>query len=152
MVIFASFLTLEYPDHHHNLFISSLYYPEPLHQISSQSVHNFLSNVVHKQTNRRTNQCYQIHILLCQGENYRHPLELDVFYTECISNRSALNFNSKFVLSMFDLFAVSTMSKHFNSICLQYRLLVAYFGLQDDHSASDFHSRPTVQLYDYNYI
>ena len=29
--------------------------PKPLHKISSQSVHNFLSNVVHRQTNRQTN-------------------------------------------------------------------------------------------------
>ena len=27
----------------------------PVHKISSQSVHNFLSNVVHRQTNRQTN-------------------------------------------------------------------------------------------------
>ena len=48
---FAHLLILEYPDHHQNLISSSLYYPGPLHKISSQSVHNFLSNVVHRQTN-----------------------------------------------------------------------------------------------------
>ena len=53
---FAHLLILEYPDHHQNLISSSLYYPGPLHNISSQSVHNFLSNVVHKQTNKQTNR------------------------------------------------------------------------------------------------
>ena len=41
MVVFAHLLILEYPDHHQNLISSSLYYPEPLYKISSQSVHNF---------------------------------------------------------------------------------------------------------------
>ena len=31
-----------------------LYYPGPLRKISSQSVHNFLSNVVHRKTNKAT--------------------------------------------------------------------------------------------------
>ena len=53
---FAHLLILEYPDHHQNLISSSLYYPGPLHKISSQSVHNFLSNVVHRQTDRQTNR------------------------------------------------------------------------------------------------
>ena len=48
---FAHLLILQYPDHHQNLISSSLYYSGPVHKISSQSVHNFLSNVVHKQTN-----------------------------------------------------------------------------------------------------
>ena len=60
---FAHLLILQYPDHHQNLISSSLYYSGPVHKISSQSVHNFLSNVVHrqtdKQTNRQTNQRYQ---------------------------------------------------------------------------------------------
>ena len=47
---FAQLLILEYQ----TLITSSLYYPKPLHKISSQSVYNFLSNVVHKQTNRQT--------------------------------------------------------------------------------------------------
>ena len=51
---FAHLLILEYPDHHQNLISSSLYYPGPLHKISSQSVHNFLSNIVHRQTDRQT--------------------------------------------------------------------------------------------------
>ena len=38
---FAHLLILEYPDHHQNLISSSLYYPGPLHKISSQSIHNF---------------------------------------------------------------------------------------------------------------
>ena len=52
---FAYLLILEYPDHHQNLISSSLYYPGPLHKISPQSVHNFLSNVVHRQTDKQTN-------------------------------------------------------------------------------------------------
>ena len=48
-------LILQYPDHHQNLISSSLYYSRPVHKMSSQSVHNFLSNVVHRQTNRQTN-------------------------------------------------------------------------------------------------
>ena len=66
--VFAHLLIL-YPDHHQNLISSSLYYPRPLHKISSQSVHNFLSNVVHRQTDKQTNQRYQKHNLLCQGGN-----------------------------------------------------------------------------------
>ena len=52
---FAHLLILEYPDHHPNLISSSLYYPGPLHKISFQSVHTFLSNVVHRQTDEPTN-------------------------------------------------------------------------------------------------
>ena len=62
---FAHLLILQYPDHHQNLISSSLYYSGPIHKISSQSVHNFLSNVVHRQTNQR----HQKHNLLCQGGN-----------------------------------------------------------------------------------
>ena len=65
--IFAHLLILQYPDHHQNLISSPLYYSGPVHKISSQSVHNFLSNVVHRQTDRQTNQRYQKHNLLCQG-------------------------------------------------------------------------------------
>ena len=76
-VFFAHLLILQYPDHHQNLISSSLYYSGPVHKISSQSVHNLLSNVVHRQTNkqtdrqtdRQTNQRYQKHNLLCQGGN-----------------------------------------------------------------------------------
>ena len=55
-VLFAYLLILQYPDHHQNLISSSLYYSGPVHKISSQSVHNFLSNVVHRQTNKQTNR------------------------------------------------------------------------------------------------
>ena len=72
-VLFAHLLTLEYPDHHHNLISSSLYYPGPLHtKSSSQPVHNFLSNVVHRQTDRQTSRqtiATKKHNLLCQGGN-----------------------------------------------------------------------------------
>ena len=53
---FAHLLVLQYPDHHQNLISSSLYYSGPVHKISSQSVHNFLSYVVHRQTNRQTDK------------------------------------------------------------------------------------------------
>ena len=53
---FAHLLILQYPDHHQNLISSSLYYSGPVHKISSQSVHNFLSNVVHRQTNKQTDK------------------------------------------------------------------------------------------------
>ena len=52
---FAHLLILEYSDHHQNLISSSLYYPGPLHKISYKSVHNFLSYVVHRQTDKLTN-------------------------------------------------------------------------------------------------
>ena len=55
MMFFAHLLILECPDHHQNLISSSLYYPGPLHKISSQSIHNFLGNVVDRQTNKQTN-------------------------------------------------------------------------------------------------
>ena len=45
-----------------------------VHKNSSQSVHNFLSNVVHRQTNRQTNQRYQKHNLLCQGGKNKHSM------------------------------------------------------------------------------
>ena len=64
---YAHLLILEYPDHHQNLISSSLCYPGTLSKISSQSIHNFLSNVVHSQRDRQTNQSYQKHNLLCQG-------------------------------------------------------------------------------------
>ena len=49
---FAHLLTVEYPDHHQNLIISLLYYPGILYKISSQSVPNFLSIVVQRQTDK----------------------------------------------------------------------------------------------------
>ena len=71
---FAHLLILQYPDHHQNLISSYLYYSGPVHKISSQSVHNFLSNVVHRQTDRQTNQRYQKHNLLCQGGNAKEVI------------------------------------------------------------------------------
>ena len=68
--VFAHLLILEYPDHHQNAIISSLCYPGPLHKISSQSVCDFLNNVVYRQTDKQTNQRYQKHNLLWQGGNY----------------------------------------------------------------------------------
>ena len=54
-VFFAHLLILEYQEHRQNLISSSFDCLGPLHKISSQSVHNVLSNVVHRQTNRQTN-------------------------------------------------------------------------------------------------
>ena len=53
-VFFAHLLILGYSDHHQNLIISSLYYPGSLLKISLQSVYHFLSNVVHRQTDKPT--------------------------------------------------------------------------------------------------
>ena len=53
---FGHLLILQYPDHHQNLISSSLYYSGAVHKISSQSVYNFLSNVVHRQTDRQTDR------------------------------------------------------------------------------------------------
>ena len=67
----AHLLILGYANHHQNLISSSLYHPGPIHKILSHSMHNFLSNVVHKQTDRQpdsqTNQRYQKHNLLLLG-------------------------------------------------------------------------------------
>ena len=71
---FAHLLIVEYPDHHQSLINSLLYYLGPLRKISSQSVHNFQSNVVHRQTDRQTNTTNNITSfaknLLCQGGQY----------------------------------------------------------------------------------
>ena len=56
MALFAHLLILEYLDHHQNLISSLLHYPAPFHKISFQSIPNFLSNVVHKQTNKQTDK------------------------------------------------------------------------------------------------
>ena len=73
MVLFAHLLILEYPDHHKNLISSSLYYPRPLHKISSQSVHNFLSNV-HRQTNKQTRSTQRVQTSLAEADHYSHIL------------------------------------------------------------------------------
>ena len=80
MVFFYHLLILQYPDHHQNLISSSLYYSGPVHKISPQSVHKCFSNVVHRQTDRQTNQHYQKHNLLCQGGNYKCNTVCDGFY------------------------------------------------------------------------
>ena len=56
---FCSFTHFRIPRSPPNFNSSSLYYSGPLHKMSSQSVHNFLSNVVHRQTDKQTNQSYQ---------------------------------------------------------------------------------------------
>ena len=53
---FGHLLILQYPDHHQNLISSSLYYSGAVRKISSQSVYNFLSNVVHRETDRQTDK------------------------------------------------------------------------------------------------
>ena len=75
-VFFAHLLILEYPDHHQNLISSSQYYPGPRPKISSQSVHKFLNNVVHKQTNQR----HQKHNLLCQGGKSLSNMSVAMLY------------------------------------------------------------------------
>ena len=81
---FAHLLILEYPDHHQNLISCSLYYPGPLHKISSQSIHNFLSNVVHRQTDKLTNQRYQKHNHLCQGGNNCRNINFWILCAFCV--------------------------------------------------------------------
>ena len=54
MVFLAHLLISEDLDRHQNLISSSLYHPGPLHKITSKSVNYFLSNVVHKQTDKPT--------------------------------------------------------------------------------------------------
>ena len=66
---FYSFTHLRIPRSPLKLLSSLLYYPGPLHKISFQSIYNFLSNVVHKLTNKQTNQRYQKHNLICQKGN-----------------------------------------------------------------------------------
>ena len=106
MVFFAHLLILEYPNHHQNLISSSLYYPEPLHEISSQSVYNFLSNIVlrqtcaDRQTNKQTNATKNITsfakevIIKCLGFNppYLHQVSVDytVFGRDRISGGDSL--------------------------------------------------------------
>ena len=70
--IFAHLLILQYPDHHQNLINSSLYYSGPVHKISSQSVHNFLSNVVHRQTNKQTRSTQRAQTSLAEADHYSH--------------------------------------------------------------------------------
>ena len=69
---FAHLLILEYPDHHQNLIGSLLYNPRPLYQISSQSVHNFLSNVVHRQTDKQTRSTQRAQTSLAEADHYSH--------------------------------------------------------------------------------
>ena len=54
VMLFAHLVFLEHLNYHQNLISSSLYHPVAGAKISSQSVHKFLSNVVHKQTDRLT--------------------------------------------------------------------------------------------------
>ena len=58
------------PDHLQNVIISSFYLFRHILKISSKSVHKFLSDLVHKQTNRRTDKPRQKHNL--QKYNYLH--------------------------------------------------------------------------------
>ena len=70
--IMVGFAHLLDPPSHQSLIGSSLYYPGSLHKMSSQSIPKFLSNIVHKQTDKQTNQRYQKHNLLCQGGKKTH--------------------------------------------------------------------------------
>ena len=91
-------LILEYPDQHQNLISSSLYYPGPRHKISSQSVHNFLSNVVHRQTDRQTNVTKNITSfanevkMLQYVQNYiAHKIVLSMILMVTMTQNSAIN-------------------------------------------------------------
>ena len=74
MVYFAHLLILQYPDHYQNLISSSFYYSGPIHKISSQSVHNFLSNVVHRQTDKLTRSTQRAQTSLAEADHYSHIL------------------------------------------------------------------------------
>ena len=91
--IFAHLLILRCPDHHQNLISSSLYYSGPVHQISSQSVHNFLSNVVHRQTNKQTNR---------QTDKLTNATK-NITSKEVIKKESSLLFRRIFVIYVFIL-------------------------------------------------
>ena len=87
---FAHLLILQYPDHHQNLISSSLYYSGPVHKISSQSVHNFLSNVVHRQTDKLTNATKNITSFAKEVITTYIPSRLvrhycDIIFYSCIS-------------------------------------------------------------------
>ena len=49
---YVHFVISKDPDHHQNLIRSLCYHQRFLHKISLQSVHKFLRNVVHKQTDK----------------------------------------------------------------------------------------------------
>ena len=85
VVFFAHLLILQYPDHHQNLISSSLYYSGPVHKISSQSVHNFLSNVVHRQTNKQTNRQTNQNLLYRQFGMCSPDVLYKLFNSYCMS-------------------------------------------------------------------
>ena len=68
MAFVAHLLILQDPKFNHQNLINSLfYYSGPLHKLSVQPAHNFLSNLAYLyclQTVRQTNQRYQKHNLL----------------------------------------------------------------------------------------
>ena len=86
---FAHLLILQYPDHHQNLISSYLYYSGPVHKISSQSVHNFLSNVVHRQTNKQTDRQTNAtkNITSFAKEVINYTLEIKEMKHECSQGR-----------------------------------------------------------------
>ena len=60
------------PDHFQNFITSSFYLFRHNLKISSKSVHKFLSYLVHKQTDRRTDKPRRKHNLLGGGKNNRN--------------------------------------------------------------------------------
>ena len=58
-----------YPDHSQNLIISFFYLFRHILKISPNSVHKFLSYLVHKRTNKLTNKPRRKHNLLGGGNN-----------------------------------------------------------------------------------
>ena len=68
------------PDRHQILLLTcSFYHPGPLHEISSQAVHNFLSNIADIQTDRQTNATKNIISLSHGGKNMTSISIIQIF-------------------------------------------------------------------------
>ena len=63
-----------HPNHSQNLITSSFYHFGHILKILSKSVHKFLSYLVHKQTNRRTDKPRRKHNLLGGGHKKTFPV------------------------------------------------------------------------------
>ena len=151
MVFFAHLLILEYSDHHQNLISSSLYYPGPLHKISLQSIHNFLSDVVHRQTdrqtNRQTNQRYQKHNLLCQGGNTKQKNKIKrniTWLNPPYSKHVASNIGKQF-LNLLDTCFPLTNKLHKilnrNTVKISYRCMPNMKQIISNHNKTKWNKR-----------
>ena len=72
-VFFAHLLISEDLDNHQNLISSLWYYLAPLDKISSESIHNYLSNIVYKQTDKVLTNQLMPHNLLLPRRSKKHP-------------------------------------------------------------------------------